>query len=365
MTETEHLQILAIEDDADAFANLRDILALDGHRVQGAPDARAALARVDLGEFDLILLDWLLPDLRGEAVLPVLRERAPEAAVVVVTGHSDLNAAIAALRQGAADYLLKPVDSQALRAGLVRLQQRRAIDAAMRAAQARALQAERLAAIGEMVAGLAHESRNALQRSQACLEMLVLRVAGQPELEGLIGRIGAAQSDLHRLYEDVRAYAAPIHLERRRCRADLIWREAWNQVEDSAGAGAGRLRESIAPGPLECLADTFRLRQVFRNLFENSLAASRPPAQVAVDARQVRERGRWLLRIGVRDRGAGLPESVRGRVFEPFFTTRTRGTGLGLAIAKRIVDAHEGTLELGDEAPPGAEFVITLPRALP
>ena len=86
--------------------------------------------------------------------------------------------------------------------------------------QARALQAERLAAIGEMVAGLAHESRNALQRGQACLEMLALEVQDRPRARNLAERLQKALDDLSRLYEDVRDYAAPILLRPRSCDID-------------------------------------------------------------------------------------------------------------------------------------------------
>ncbi len=85
---------------------------------------------------------------------------------------------------------------------------------ALEEAQQRALQAERLAAIGEMVAGLSHESRNALHRSQVCLEMLTFEVEDRPEALQLIARLQAAQDDLYRVFEDVRTYAAPIALRR-------------------------------------------------------------------------------------------------------------------------------------------------------
>ena len=98
----------------------------------------------------------------------------------------------------------------------------------LRAAQQRALQSERLAAIGEMVAGLAHESRNALYRGQVCLEMLALEVEDRPEALRLIDRLQQAQDDLLTLYEDVQDYAAPIHLERRVCDLAEIWRTAWS-----------------------------------------------------------------------------------------------------------------------------------------
>src|SRR5205807_769541 len=93
----------------------------------------------------------------------------------------------------------------------------------LQVAQQRAVQTERLAAIGQMAAGLAHESRNCLQRSQACLTILGLRLADRPEALKLLGRAQKAQDDLHRLYEEVREYAAPLRLEMQRCQLADVW----------------------------------------------------------------------------------------------------------------------------------------------
>src|SRR5262249_48338756 len=103
-------------------------------------------------------------------------------------------------------------------------------------------QAERLAAIGQMVTGLTHESRNALQRSQACLELLTLEVREQPSALDLISRIQKAQDHLHQLFEDVREYAASIRLERRPCNLPDIWREAWSHLQAAWRGGAVCLR---------------------------------------------------------------------------------------------------------------------------
>src|SRR5208282_208636 len=92
-------------------------------------------------------------------------------------------------------------------------------------------QSERLAAIGEMVAGLAHESRNAMQRMQACLEMLALAVQDRPEALDLLNRMQAAQDRLHHLHEEVREYAAPIVLNCAPVRLDRIVRDAWQDLE--------------------------------------------------------------------------------------------------------------------------------------
>jgi PAS domain S-box-containing protein len=232
---------------------------------------------------------------------------------------------------------------------------------ALEQAQRRVLQAERLAAIGEMVAGLSHESRNALHRSQVCLEMLALEVEDRPEALNLIARLQLAQDDLHRLFDDVRGYSAPIHLDVRPCDLSAIWREAWAQLEATGPGRNDILHERFDGVDLHCLGDPFRLGQVFRNILDNSLAAA-GPAQVEIHCEPAELGGRPALRVAVRDHGPGLGPEQRQRIFEPFFTTKAKGTGLGMAITKRIVEAHGGLIAVGDGAGPGAEITITLPR---
>jgi PAS domain S-box-containing protein len=229
-------------------------------------------------------------------------------------------------------------------------------------AQQRALQAERLAAIGQMVAGLAHESRNALQRSQACLTILSYRLQGETEMLDLLNRIQKAQDDLHQLFDEVREYAGPLHLETRDCQLAEVWREAWADV--GAAAVGAALREETAGTDLRCPASPFHLKQVFRNLFENALSVAPPPAQVVLRCSPAQLRGQEAVQVAVCDNGPGFPAEQRHRAFEPFFTTKVHGTGLGLAICKRIVEAHGGWIEVAAGDGPGAEILITLPRRM-
>ena len=119
------VDILVIEDDPDARANLRDILELDSHRVTTVGSAAEALKQADLGRFSAIILDRRLPDATAEQLMPKLKAADPDAAVIVVTGYSDLQGAIAALRQGATDYILKPLNPDVLRTSLGRIAERR------------------------------------------------------------------------------------------------------------------------------------------------------------------------------------------------------------------------------------------------
>jgi PAS domain S-box-containing protein len=483
------LHVLLIEDDADTRANLTDILELDGHRSTGFSTFSQAKAEAEWASVSTVILDWKLPDGSAGEFLPQLERLAPHAPVVIVTGHPDLNAAIEALRQGAYDYLLKPVNPDALRATLLRIAQRQAIENALtrseeqrqllaeavrnlaegvmitdadlnapgprilfandavhritgyeveellgrsprllqgrgtdrttlrrlkqalsegknftgefinyrkdgtpyhvevlispvrdekqrithfvaahrditelKLAEEKAVQAARLAGIGQMVAGLAHESRNALQRSQACLEMLAMELEDRSDLLNLVARVQRAQDDLHRLYEEVRDYAAPRKLRREPCDIAQVWRDTWSHLKLQHEAKRLRMKETMICASRVCQADPFALGQVFRNVLENAVAAAPPDSELTIHCADHRLGDSPAMRISIRDEGPGIPSEVRGRIFEPFFTTKTKGTGLGMAIAKRIVDEHGGLISVGDGNSGGAEVLITLPR---
>src|SRR5437867_10090361 len=119
------MHVLVVEDDADTRANLCDILQLDGYRAEMAASVAEALGRKDWLKFAAIILDRNLPDGTAEELLPRVKRLAPEAAVIVATGYGDLDGAIAAIRNGAADYILKPINSDILRACLARIAERR------------------------------------------------------------------------------------------------------------------------------------------------------------------------------------------------------------------------------------------------
>ncbi len=231
--------------------------------------------------------------------------------------------------------------------------------------QERALQAGRLAAIGQTVTALAHEGRNALQRAHANLSRLGWKLDGRPEELDLLGRARQALDDLQRLFDDIRNYAAPIHPDFQACDLGQVWRDAWAQVVAGRAGRDARLEEETGGLSLACEADPFRLGQVFTNLLANALEACPDPVRVVVSCRDARLGGRPAVTVCVRDNGPGFSDEQRRRAFEPFQTTKPTGTGLGMAIAKRVVEAHGGCIALAETTGRGAEVVITLPRQKP
>jgi signal transduction histidine kinase len=222
---------------------------------------------------------------------------------------------------------------------------------------------EQLATIGLTAAGLAHESRNILQRAHAGLERLRWRVQKQPELLDLVARVQQTQDELTRLFEELRGFVGPLRLNRENLLVPETWRVAWSQTQALFPTKQAELREQLGEFDLHCQADRFRLTQVFRNLMENAFAACGNAVRIEIAARETMFDGRQVLSIDVRDNGPGLNDEQQQRLFEPFFSTKPQGTGLGLVLSQRIVEAHGGRIVLAATSAGGTEFQILLPRS--
>jgi signal transduction histidine kinase len=228
--------------------------------------------------------------------------------------------------------------------------------------QQRALRSERLATIGQMAAALAHEGRNALQRIQASAETLELELEDHPESLDLVIRIQRAQEDLRRLFDEIRGFAAPVNLDLCACSLAGVWREAWELLAPQRKGRDATLTEDAEAPDLTCVMDRFRMVQVFRNLLENALAACPDPVEIRIRAAPAELDEEPAITVSVADNGPGIPPEHRARVFEPFFSTKTKGVGLGMAIARRNVEAHGGSIDAAQPQAAGAKIIVTLPR---
>ena len=232
-------------------------------------------------------------------------------------------------------------------------------------AERRLVRSERLAAIGNVVAGVAHESRNALQQMQACTGLLEWKINDDPEAQALLADLQKAQDRLRRLFEDLRGYAAPMTLDVREYDLQKAVDEAWAALAQmregrkatlevrATAADCALQGRSFAPGASlpqhhgQCPKRVRRPGPGRGGIYRGHLAVA--PA----------------TRVTIRDNGPGFTPQQRQQAFEPFYTTKTQGTGLGLAIVKRIVEAHEGEISLGNGRSSGAEIRILLPKGKP
>jgi signal transduction histidine kinase len=352
MSANRIVTVLVVEADLMLRKQLCNQLSSAGYRATCVGSISETLALPKLEEFRAILVDWNLPDGTASDLLPHFNSRAPDAASIIVTGEDSTQASVEALRHGAIDYLVKPVNPNCLQASLARIEQ-------LRECRKRFAQCERLATIGQAVTSVAHESRSALQRIQSQVELMELAVGGDQDRLDELRVIKSASHSLRCMFEELREFAAPITLRKERCHLRELMSRAWQSLALLPEARLACLE--LDGTDLQLTVDPVRMEQVFRNLFENALAACSAPARIQVTWRRTRDSNRNMLRILVRDNGVGFTPDQKEKAFEPFFTTKSKGTGLGLPICNRILDQHQGWLEIAPSSGMGACMVLMLP----
>ncbi|HLG13817.1 MAG TPA: PAS domain S-box protein [Blastocatellia bacterium] len=220
---------------------------------------------------------------------------------------------------------------------------------------------ETMSAMGQLVAGVAHEVRNPLFSISATLDAFQVNFGAKSEYQRYVEVLHGEVGRLSSLMQDLLDYGRPPSLELAEGSiADVIARAI-----RSCAPLAERLQVRIASSVERELGllvmDRKRLTQVFQNLVENALQHSPPGSDVTVAAKEVHRGSERWVDCRVKDRGPGIQDEVKSRIFEPFFTRRRGGTGLGLSIVQRIVEQHGGTISAGTAADGGAEITVRLP----
>jgi two-component system sensor histidine kinase HydH len=219
---------------------------------------------------------------------------------------------------------------------------------------------ERLAALGDVAAAFAHEVRNPLNAVSMGLQRL--RAEFAHELTGESGRfVSLMQGEVRRLnaiVEQFLSLARPLPLSPQPLAVDELVRGLAALLEDEARAARVEVRLELPTGLPPLVADRDRLGEVLLNLGRNALQAMEGGGTLTLGA----EARRDAIVLIVGDTGPGIAPDVVSRIFDPYFTTKPDGLGLGLAIARRIVEAHGGTIEVDTTQGRGARFLVRLPR---
>jgi len=239
----------------------------------------------------------------------------------------------------------------------------------LRRAEAEARRAERLAALGQLSAGLAHEIRNPLGVIKGSAEMLSQKVKdSQPLVAELAGYISSEVNRLNALVVRFLDFARPSKLELHAERASEIVDRALEAAAASFPNSQVKVERRYAPGLPEIQADPQLCEQVFVNLITNAYQAME--AQDGSGDKVMRlsiapevSNGEAGVCVTVEDSGPGVPPELREQIFNPFFTSKKDGVGLGLSIVAKIVDDHRGTIRLDNDTTRGARFRVFIPQA--
>lgn len=222
---------------------------------------------------------------------------------------------------------------------------------------ARAEQAERLAALGRLAAGLAHEIRNPLGSIAGSIELLRTGGTLSAEDQKLCEIIERETSRLNDLVGDMLELSRPRIPARELLDLTSTAREVV-VLAGKSGRGADVELRLEGDSPAVVLADASQMRQVVWNLVRNAIQASSAGATVVVAVRRDEARQRWLLEVS--DQGQGISLEAQERLFDAFFTTRSHGMGIGLAVVKRILDDHGFGVEVESREGEGTTFRVSL-----
>lgn len=246
-------------------------------------------------------------------------------------------------------------------------------------AERRARTAERLAEIGKMTGGLAHEIRNPLSTIGMNAQLLAEGLEELPadfEPRGRLSRrLGVLRREVERLggiLSDFLNYAGELRLDRRPADLNALVSELSDFFMPQAQQQGVRLRVDPAPLDLPILVDTGHIKQAVLNLMLNAVQAMQPgqsaaphagPRELILKTERDEDGREPLVRLHVIDTGPGMSPETLARIFEPYFTTKAGGTGLGLPTTRRLVEAHGGAIDVRTEPGRGTDFTITLPLA--
>ncbi len=358
------LKVLLVEDQADDAILIEKELTRGGfapecHRVETAGEMNHALAG---GTWDVIICDYTLPRFSGVQALDYLHRAGLDIPFIVVSGTITEETAVAAMRAGAHDYVMKENLARlvpAIQRELREATQRRSLAEA----QEKLKQAERLKTVGELMASLIHDLSNPLQTILGLAEILKSNQLTPEKRSKHADTIGREIELIVGMRNDILDYTRG-EIQYTRSSIDLAAMardisETYGPVCDVCGITL-TCSASVEPsGEAVIEGDSVKIWRVLQNLITNARDAMPSGGRIAVNVRSSADE----VTIEVSDNGAGIPEEIRATLFTPFVTYgKDHGTGLGLAIVQRIVESHGGRVTFVTEEFVGTTFTLTFPR---
>jgi two-component system nitrogen regulation sensor histidine kinase GlnL len=232
---------------------------------------------------------------------------------------------------------------------------------------------DRLASLGEMAAGIAHELKNPLAGIEVMAGLLRRQVSDSPDALSLLADIMSEAKLANAIVVEMLEFVRPVRLQVEQTDIGLVLQQAETMAESKAARGDVTVTIRLGTGLPMIDGDQHQLSQVFTNLLANAFEALDGRGQITISAAPGSIEDDPALAgqapptpvvvVDVADTGPGFPTELADKIFNPFFTTKPQGSGLGLAIVRKIVDAHDGRIDVSSLPGVGTRFRVTLPVA--
>jgi two-component system sensor histidine kinase/response regulator len=358
--------VLIIDDEESIRDACSQIVARDGYLVETAENGGEGLEKIKAIHPDLVLVDLKMPGKNGMEVLDELQKVDPYIIPVVITGYGTVDSAVEAMKRGSYDFIQKPFTPEELRSIIRRgLERRRLIQEAETLRQEKKLMEE------NFITMVSHQLRSPLVAVQQYFEVILGGMAGQVEdrqkqmldraserITSLLKMIGD-WLDMARINRGVLADRTP----------PLAIKNLLVKLIDFFNPMAGKENISLKLDPASeapmVLGNEESLEQVFSNLISNAIKYNRSGGSISVSIRTSKD----AVSISVQDTGIGISREHLPKIFDQFYRVhskeghKVKGTGLGLSIARKIVEAHHGTIQVTSEPEVGSTFTVILPKA--
>lgn len=373
-------QKILLVDDEEGIRKVLGISLTDrGYQVFTAGSGEEALHIFQEQEPSIVLTDIKMPGMDGIELLQRIKNENPDTEVIMITGHGEMELAIQSLKYEAIDFITKPINDDALEIALKRAKERislkaqimeytRNLEKLVEEKTQKLVEAERLAAVGQTVAGLAHAIKNitggltggifVLQKGLELDNKKYLR-QGWEIVEGNVKKIRNMAFDLLN-------YAREKKPGYQLCDPNRPAKQVFDLMASRAHECGVSLKMDLDDNLPDVWLDPDGIHRCLMNLVTNAVDACSDVGCSAkkgeITLRSLKPEG-WAVEYRVVDNGCGMDKEIRSKLFHSFFSTKgSRGTGMGLMITKKILEEHRGVVEVESEKGKGTTFFIRLPQ---
>ncbi len=358
--------VLVIDDEESMRDSCSQILTKDGFQTETAEDGAKGLEKIKEIKPELVLVDLKMPGISGMEVLDKIAEIDPNIISVVITGYATVESAVEAMKIGAYDFLPKPFTPDQLRLII-----RRGLEKRKLILETESLRQEKKLMEENFITMVSHQLRSPLVAIMQYYEVILGGMAGdvpgkqkdiiqksKARLEGLLNLINdwldVARLDSGQIVDNLKPASAKKIITKVFEDSQPLTQEENITLEFGSCSKNDRVQ-----------GDSDTLEQVFSNLITNAIRYNTPNGKVTIS---IKENADYIA-VEIRDTGIGIAKEHLPFLFDQFFRVKrgeqqkVKGTGLGLSIAKKIVDAHGGSIQVSSELGKGSTFTVLLPKA--